>query len=125
MCDAAKRLAWRLLFDLDGTLTDNYLGIARSIAYALDRLGIEGPGEATLRRCVGPPLRTSFAALLGTDDAETIEQAIALYRERFSDVGWRENVVYDGIPEAMATIAARDGRCTCARPSPRSTRDAS
>lgn len=96
-----------LLFDLDGTLTDNYLGIARSIRYALDVLGVDAPDEATLRRCVGPPLRTSFAALLGTDDPAAIEQAIAFYRERFAGVGWRENVVYDGIPEALATLAAQ------------------
>ena len=94
-----------LLFDLDGTLTDNYLGIARSIRYALERLGADEPDEATLRRCVGPPLRVSFAALLDTDDAATIERAIALYRERFADLGWRENVVYEGIPEAMASLA--------------------
>ena len=97
-----------LLFDLDGTLTDNYLGIARSIVYALDRLGIEPPDAGVLRRCVGPPLRASFGALLDTDDTEAIEQAIALYRERFADVGWRENVVYDGIPEALVALAARD-----------------
>ena len=97
-----------LLFDLDGTLTDNYLGIARSIVYALDRLDIEPPDAEVLRLCVGPPLRTTFAALLDTDDAEEIERAIALYRERFADVGWRENVVYDGIPDALATLAARD-----------------
>ena len=95
-----------LLFDLDGTLTDNYLGIARSIRYALERLGVDEPGEATLRRCVGPPLRVSFAALLDTDEPAAIEQAIAFYRERFADLGWRENVVYDGIPEAMALLAA-------------------
>ena len=97
-----------LLFDLDGTLTDNYLGIARSIVYALDRLGIEPPDAGVLRRSVGPPLRVSFAALLDTADTEAIEQAIALYRERFADVGWRENVVYDGIPEALIALAARD-----------------
>ena len=95
-----------LLFDLDGTLTDNYLGIARSILYALGRLGVDDPDEATLRRCVGPPLRVTFAALLGTDEPAAIEQAIALYRERYADLGWRENVVYDGIPEAMAALAA-------------------
>ena len=39
-----------LLFDLDGTLTDNYLGIARSILHALERLGADAPDEATLRR---------------------------------------------------------------------------
>ena len=84
-----------LLFDLDGTLTDNYLGIARSILHALERLGADAPDEATLRRCVGPPLRVSFAALLDTDEPAAIEQAIALYRERFADLGWRENVVYE------------------------------
>jgi len=99
-----------LLFDLDGTLTDNFSGIARSIVYALDRLDVEAPSSAELRRFVGPPLRTTFAALLGTDEPDAIEQAIALYRERYSEVGWRENVVYDGIPEALATLAASPRR---------------
>ena len=98
--------AGALLFDLDGTLTDNFLGIARSIRYALERLGAGDPDEATLRRCVGPPLRVSFSELLGTDEPAAIEDAIALYRERFADLGWRENVVYDGIPDALAALAA-------------------
>ena len=99
-----------LLFDLDGTLTDNSIGIARSIAFALDRLGVAVPDEAALRRCVGPPLRESFAWLLDTDDRDAIELAIACYRERFADVGWRENVVYAGIPEVLAGLAAGPGR---------------
>jgi phosphoglycolate phosphatase len=95
-----------LLFDLDGTLTDNYVGISRSIAYALEQLGTSIPDAATLRRCVGPPLRDSFRWLLDTDDAAVVEQAIGLYRERFADVGWRENVVYDGIADAFTALAA-------------------
>ncbi len=94
-----------LLFDLDGTLTDNFAGIARSIVYALDRLGVEAPPAAALRQFVGPPLRATFATLLDTEASDDIEHAIALYRERYSDVGWRENVVYDGIPEALAALA--------------------
>jgi phosphoglycolate phosphatase len=95
-----------LLFDLDGTLTDNYAGISRSIAYALEQLDTSIPDAATLRRCVGPPLRDSFRWLLDTDDAAVVEQAIGLYRERFADVGWRENVVYDGIADAFTALAA-------------------
>lgn len=76
-----------LLFDLDGTLTDNFLGISQSIRYALARLDTKAPDDSVLRRCVGPPLRESFAWLLDTDDQGVIEHAIALYRERFSDVG--------------------------------------
>lgn len=95
-----------LLFDLDGTLTDNFAGIARSIVFALDRLGIEPPPATELRRFVGPPLRSTFSALLDTDEPGLVEQAIALYRERYSELGWRENVVYDGIPEALSALRA-------------------
>lgn len=94
-----------LLFDLDGTLTDNYPGITRSIAYALERLDAPIPDAVTLRSCVGPPLRESFAWLLGTDDAVVIEGAIALYRERYGEVGWRENIVYEGVDDVLATLA--------------------
>jgi phosphoglycolate phosphatase len=34
-----------------------------------------------------------------------VEQAVALYRERYADVGWRENTVYDGIEDAVARLA--------------------
>ena len=104
------RAAPVLLWDLDGTLTDNYLGIARSIAHALERLGAEVPGHAVLRRCMGPPLRESFAWLLDTTDAALIEQAIAHYRERYADVGWRENAVYDGVEDTLAALAATHAR---------------
>jgi phosphoglycolate phosphatase len=93
-----------LLFDLDGTLTDNFTGIAASIRHALARLSIEAPDDASLRHCVGPPLRATFARLLGTGDAALVERAIVHYRERFADVGWRENVPYPGIDEALAVL---------------------
>lgn len=99
-----------LLFDLDGTLTDNFQGITRSIAYALERLGAPVPEPSALRPCVGPPLRQSFAWLLDTEEPLVIEQAIALYRERFGDLGWRENIVYDGIEDAVAALAAGPAR---------------
>ncbi|MFO1306352.1 MAG: HAD hydrolase-like protein [Burkholderiales bacterium] len=99
-------MASTVLFDLDGTLTDNYPGIARSIAYALDAMDVGAPSPDVLRRCVGPPLRESFAWLLDTSDREVIERAIALYRERYGDVGWRENVVYEGIEDAVGSLAA-------------------
>jgi phosphoglycolate phosphatase len=99
-----------LVFDLDGTLSDNYEGISRSIRHALERLGVPAPDETTLRACVGPPLRESLARLLPSPDAAAIEAALAAYRERFDDVGWRENTLYDGVPEALAALAT-DGAC--------------
>ena len=99
-----------LLFDLDGTLTDNYAGIAASIRHALLRLGTPPPSDAELRTCVGPPLRESFARLLGSTDAPLIERAVAHYRERFADVGWKENVAYAGVGDMLAALAVRGAR---------------
>ena len=99
-----------LLLDLDGTLTDNYVGISRSILHALDKLGATGVGEAELRKCVGPPLRRSFARLLHTDDPIVVERALALYRERYAVEGWRENEVYAGIDAALAALHQRGHR---------------
>ena len=93
-----------LLVDLDGTLTDNFPGIARSIRHALAALGAPDVDMEMLRPCVGPPLRASFARLLDTDDSASIECAIGHYRARYADVGWQENVPYDGIAEALATL---------------------
>ncbi|MEP7207821.1 MAG: HAD hydrolase-like protein [Casimicrobiaceae bacterium] len=99
------RLAATVLLDLDGTLSDNYVGIAGSIRHALAALGVADVADAELRGCVGPPLRHSFARLLDTAEAPRIEQALALYRDRYRDVGWRENVLYEGVPEALAALA--------------------
>lgn len=96
-----------VLLDLDGTISDNYLGISRSIAHALQRLGAQPVAESVLRGCVGPPLRESFRRLLATDDPGRIELAITSYRERFADVGWEENVLYEGIADALPALAAR------------------
>jgi phosphoglycolate phosphatase len=94
------------LFDLDGTLTDPREGITRSIAYALERLGVQAPPLDELCFAIGPPLRASLAQLLGTDARDTVEKALAYYRERFADVGLFENRPYDGIEETLREMAA-------------------
>lgn len=98
------------LFDLDGTLSDNRAGIIGSIRHALTGMGIAHPDEAALLRCVGPPLRESFATMLATDDRVRIEAAIALYRERYATLGWQENELYGGIGAMLDVLAARSPR---------------
>ena len=108
-----------LLFDLDGTLTDNYAGISASIRHALARLAAPAPDDADLRQYVGPPLRTTFGELLGTDEREVIERAIGHYRERFAAVGWRENVAYPGVEEALARLRDAGARLFVCTAKPR------
>jgi phosphoglycolate phosphatase len=90
-----------LLFDLDGTLTDPRPGIVGSLRFALDQLKAPCPTDEVLATYIGPPLRGTFATLLGTDDSDRIEQAIGLYRQRFANTGLYENRVYDGVPEML------------------------
>ena len=93
-----------ILFDLDGTLTDPKEGITRCLQYAIERLDGPRMSREELLFCIGPPLRKTFPQLLQTEDEETIEQAVALYRERFSTVGLFENEVYPDIPETLTSL---------------------
>ena len=104
-----------LYFDLDGTLTDPYEGITRCILYALDKLGFPRPSDDYLYSCIGPPLYDTFPELVGPD--LTLE-AIDLYRERFVDVGWQENVPYDGILDTLETLARAGHRLFVATSKP-------
>jgi phosphoglycolate phosphatase len=92
-----------LFFDLDGTLTDPKPGITGSIQYALRKLGRPVPSQDELTWCIGPPLRASFATLLGGESLA--DRAVELYRERFADVGLFENNVYPDIESVLATLS--------------------
>ena len=94
-----------LLFDLDGTLTDNGEGITNSVAYALKKFGITPPPREELNKFVGPPLRDRFAAVyVGEENADL---AVEYYREYFRPHGIFQNVVYDGIPQLLSTLQAQ------------------
>ena len=73
-------------------------------------MGVPHPDIAALRACVGPPLRETLPRLIGNADTATTERAIALYRERFSELGWRENAVYAGVPDMLAAATEAGAR---------------
>lgn len=96
-------MSTHIYFDLDGTLTDPFDGITKSIIYALGHFEVPVPAPEQLARYIGPPLRETLGDLVGTDNAE---RALGLYRERYADVGWRENSPYDGIHDVLETLSA-------------------
>ena len=105
-----------IYFDLDGTLTDPKPGITGSIQYALKKLGLAVPSQDELTWCIGPPLHASLKALTGSD--LLADQALLLYRERFSEVGLFENTPYPGIHETLAAVAATGARMFVATSKP-------
>ncbi|MEM8687772.1 MAG: HAD hydrolase-like protein [Pseudomonadota bacterium] len=102
-------------FDLDGTLTDPKEGIIGCIRYALERLGAPQPdSDDDLTWCIGPPLLGSFEQLVGDKASE----ALALYRERFGDVGLFENAVFPGIRGVLDALKGEDRRLFVATSKP-------
>jgi phosphoglycolate phosphatase len=108
-----------VLFDLDGTLTDPRVGITRCIQHALRSLGQAAPEECELLWCIGPPLQTTFAKLLGTEDRTLLDAAIVRYRERFATVGLFENTLYAGVPEMLTSLRMKGYRTYVATSKPR------
>lgn len=105
-----KKKQWEyLFFDLDGTLTDPKEGITKSVAYALQRFGIETEDLDSLCKFIGPPLKESFQKYYGMNDEEG-DRAVELYREYFRPYGVYENKVYEGIDNLLAGLKEK-GKC--------------
>jgi phosphoglycolate phosphatase len=96
----------QLFFDLDGTLTDSRPGILASMRHALTILGMDIPAEETLSRLIGPPTHEAFRELLDSSDSEFIASTIAIYRERYAELGLFESSVYPGVAEGLRELRA-------------------
>ena len=92
-----------VFFDLDGTLTDSGLGITNSVAYSLEKHGIEVSSREDLYKFVGPPLVDSFMKYYGFS-LEGARKAVDAYREYYRERGIFENEVYDGVRELLEAL---------------------
>ena len=110
-----------ICFDLDGNLSDPKLGITRSIQHALRELGRPVPTADDLSWCIGPPLLGSFKKLLGS--RKEAENALLLYRERFTETGIYENELYSGIAAALSGLKSSGRRMFVATSKPKAEFD--
>jgi len=92
-----------VLLDLDGTISDSSLGIARSLQHAFTACGFEPPTDEAVRAVIGPPFEATFPGL-GVPATE-IERVVLAYRERYEDIGLFENEVYPGVAEMLAELS--------------------
>ena len=106
------------LFDLDGTISNPLEGIHKSINHALLAFGHDAVTSAQVRSMIGPPLTEIFESILGPVDEANMIGLIDTYRERYADVGYAENIVYEGIPDMIHSLhdaGLRMGICTSKR----------
>lgn len=81
-----------VFLDLDGTLTDPFLGITNAVKYALNKFNIDKTNEE-LKCFIGPPLRDSFMDYYNMNSDEA-ELAVKYYREYYAEKGLFENDIY-------------------------------
>ena len=106
------------VFDLDGTLSNPIDGISRSVNHALRHHGFESVSHSRVAELIGPPLDQGFRILTGTSNVDEIEALVQTYRERYSTIGFRENVLYPGVREALHLLQRAGivmGVCTSKR----------
>lgn len=106
-----------VLFDLDGTLTDSKIGITKSVQYALKKYNIIEDDLDRLEKFIGPPLADSFKEYYNFEERQA-KQAVAYYREYFTDRGIFENIVYPGIPELLKKLCQNEKRLIVATSKP-------
>ena len=105
-----------IIFDLDGTLTDSGEGIINCAILALEYFGLPVPTREELRVFVGPPLHETFIKF-GVP-ADQADEAIRVYRSRYTTIGKFENFPYPGIPEMLQKLQAAGHRLFVATSKP-------
>ena len=94
-----------ILFDLDGTLTDSGEGIINCAILALQHFGLPVPSREEMRVFVGPPLHETFVKFGVPQDRA--DEAVEVYRSRYTTVGKFENHPYPGIEQMLSNLKAK------------------
>ncbi|MFZ2529363.1 MAG: HAD hydrolase-like protein [Rhodococcus sp. (in: high G+C Gram-positive bacteria)] len=100
-----------VLFDLDGTLTDSATGVINGYRHALATLGVEVPAGNPVR-LLGPPMTDSLRAL-GLDE-EQVATGFAAYLDYYTETGWAENALFDGVAEMLDAVRSAGSRIAVA-----------
>ena len=109
-------MAKSILFDLDGTLTDSGEGIMNCAELALKHFGLPVPDRETMRVFVGPPLDETFIKF-GVP-ADKTDEAIRVYRSRYTTVGKFENFPYPCIAQMLEKLRQNGHRLFVATSKP-------
>ncbi|SVD16874.1 uncharacterized protein METZ01_LOCUS369728, partial [marine metagenome] len=89
------------IFDLDGTISDPKVGIARSINFALECHDFESKDEDEIGKLIGLPLDQMYAQLIDATEPSLVNSLVVKYRERYTEIGYAENSLYEGMETSL------------------------
>lgn len=95
-----------ILFDLDGTITDPFEGITKSVEYSLNKYGISVKDRRELLPFIGPPLKYAYMTYYGMNESDAL-RAVEYYREYYPEKGIFDCKLYDGIKELLINLSKK------------------
>jgi len=103
-----KKRIETLIFDLDGTLIDSRLDIARAANYTLAQLGLPQLPEEKITGFIGGGVGPLLKKALGERSKELFARALPIYKERYLAHCTDYTTLYPGVREVLAHFQAKD-----------------
>ncbi len=97
-----------VLFDLDGTLIDNFTAIHRCYSDVAKSLGLQPKSFAAIRAAVGGSITLTMSRLIGD---ELAPEGVRRFREHFRDVMFEGAFVLPGAKWILRRLRERGVRC--------------
>ena len=96
-----------VLFDLDGTLIDQFKPIYRSYLHALEQLGLEPVDYETVKRTVGGSVDVTMERLIGP---ELAPRAVEIFLPYFGKIMFEDLVALPGAKEILEALQTQGKR---------------
>lgn len=97
-----------VLFDLDGTLVDQFQAIYRCHVFAMQQVGLPEPTFEQVKRAIGRGLDDAIRDLAG---AEHVARIIPIYLDHWNATSLRDAGLFPGTHELLEALRARGVKC--------------
>lgn len=95
-----------ILFDLDGTLANTYMGIFNSYKYAAEQMNLPLPTDKLVNEAIGAPLADVFKYKFELEK-DKVRNALFYYRTRYATKGIHEVTLYPKTNDLLKILKER------------------
>jgi phosphoglycolate phosphatase len=97
-----------VLFDLDGTLVDQFQAIYRCHAFAMRQIGLPEPTFEQVKRAIGRGLDDAIRDLAGD---QNVARILPIYQEHWNATGLHDAALFPGSRELLQALRDRGVKC--------------
>jgi len=91
-----------IFLDFDGTVSKSGPGLFNALAYMFEKMSIPAPGDAVLKKYIGPPVKHVLQEHGIT--GEECDRAYAAFREYYEHKGIFEMELYEGVRDMLQAL---------------------